>query len=104
MRLGRISNDEDERRGVVLEIMSRLREGQFRRLKLFLQARALEKRLSLMPWLKVVTRRVAIDYLRAHPNFVPGSRGAPAGAESRTNGEIRSRCPPPACCPTFARR
>jgi DNA-directed RNA polymerase specialized sigma24 family protein len=77
-RLGRISEDEDERRGVVLEIVSRLHEGQFRRLKLFMEGRTLDQDLSLMPWLKVVAKRVAIDYLRAHPNYLPASRRAAA--------------------------
>jgi len=76
--LARISQHEDDRRGVILSVMERLREDGFRRLKLFQKARALDGRLPFMAWLAVVTKRVAIDYLRAHPDYVdlrrrPGS-------------------------------
>jgi DNA-directed RNA polymerase specialized sigma24 family protein len=72
--MGRVSHEEDERRAVVLEVMARLREADFRRLKMFVEARSKDERLALLPWIKVVARRVAIDHLRAHPNYVAGDR------------------------------
>jgi DNA-directed RNA polymerase specialized sigma24 family protein len=74
-RMGRISHGEDEPRAVVLEVMARLREDDFRRLRLFAEGRRRDQGLGLLPWLKVVAKRVAIDLLRAHPNYVGGRRG-----------------------------
>jgi DNA-directed RNA polymerase specialized sigma24 family protein len=78
LRLPRISQHEDERRAVVLEVMARLRADDFRRLRLWSEGAARDPALGLMPWLKVVTRRVAIDCLRAHPNYQPNGGGAGA--------------------------
>jgi DNA-directed RNA polymerase specialized sigma24 family protein len=75
--LARLSRQEDDRRGVVLAVMEKLRESDHRRLKLFRQARSADQGLSFMAWLSVVTKRVAIDYLRAHPEYL-GQRGAEA--------------------------
>jgi DNA-directed RNA polymerase specialized sigma24 family protein len=81
-RLARISHEEDDRRGVVLDVMSRLREDDFRRLRLFADAAERDARLALLPWLKVVAKRVAIDYMRAHPDYVNPVRhgNGPRGA------------------------
>jgi hypothetical protein len=79
---GTISHDEDERRAVVLEVMARLRDDGFRRLRLFAATSAREPGLSLLPWLEVVARRVAVDCLRAHPNYL---------AAPRTGGTTRPR-------------
>jgi DNA-directed RNA polymerase specialized sigma24 family protein len=79
-RLGRISSEEDERRGVVLEVMARLREDDFRRLRLFADAAERDPALALMSWLRVVVKRVAIDYMRGHPSYLDTRRdGASVG-------------------------
>jgi DNA-directed RNA polymerase specialized sigma24 family protein len=77
--MGRVSHEEDERRAVVLEVMARLRDDDFRRLKMFVVAKGSDPLLALLPWIKVVARRVAIDHLRAHPNYVAGTRGGAGG-------------------------
>lgn len=81
-RLARISHQEDDRRGVVLEVMARLREDDFRRLRLFAETSARHGKLALLPWLQVVAKRVAIDYMRAHPDYLNPVRrgGGPRGA------------------------
>ena len=85
-RLGRISRDDDERRAVIVDVMAKLRGDGFRRLKLFADAQARDPGLSLLPWLKVVVRRTAIDRMRAHPGFVRRPEGADArGAGGRWN-------------------
>lgn len=72
--LARLSRQEDDRRGVVLAVMEKLRESDHRRLKLFEKARSGNPGLSFMAWLSVVTKRVAIDYLRAHPEYLDQRR------------------------------
>jgi DNA-directed RNA polymerase specialized sigma24 family protein len=68
--LGRLSDREDDRRGVVVLVMDKLRQDGFRRLKLFRDERRRNPDLAPMAWLAVVTRHAAIDYLRAHPDYV----------------------------------
>jgi DNA-directed RNA polymerase specialized sigma24 family protein len=81
--LARLSRQEDDCRGVVLAVMEKLRESDHRRLKLFQKARGQDQGLSFMAWLAVVTKRVGIDYLRAHPEYQdlrrrPGAEAAGA--------------------------
>jgi DNA-directed RNA polymerase specialized sigma24 family protein len=94
-RMGRISQGEDEPRAVVLEVMARLREDDFRRLRLFVEGRKRDQRLGLLPWLKVVARRVAIDSMRAHPNYQAGRRGADDHGRWRDPKSL----PPPSLLP-----
>ena len=69
--LGPLSQRDDDRRGVVLLVMARLRQDAFRRLKLYRRERREKPELRLLPWLSVVTKRVAIDYMRAQEGYVP---------------------------------
>lgn len=78
--LARLGQREDDRRNVVLEVMARLRADGFRRLALYLEARADNPRLGFMTWLRVVAKRVGIDYLRGHPEYVDRRRQAGASA------------------------
>jgi DNA-directed RNA polymerase specialized sigma24 family protein len=68
--LGRLGQREDDRRNIVVAVMARLRADQFHRLKLYLDARRANPRLRFISWLRVVAKRVGIDYLRAHPDYV----------------------------------
>jgi DNA-directed RNA polymerase specialized sigma24 family protein len=68
--LGRLGQQEDDRRNIVVAVMARLGAEDFHRLKLYLEARRTNPRLRFMSWLRVVAKRVGIDYLRAHPNYV----------------------------------
>jgi DNA-directed RNA polymerase specialized sigma24 family protein len=82
--LGPLSRRPDDRRGVVVLVMARLRQNGFQRLKMYRDERLKKPSLALLPWLSVVTKHVGVDYLRAHPDFVAsGSRSA-----SERRGEV----------------
>jgi DNA-directed RNA polymerase specialized sigma24 family protein len=68
--LGRLGQREDDRRNIVVAVMARLRADRFARLQLYLDARRANPRLRFLSWLRVVAKRVGIDYLRAHPDYV----------------------------------
>src|SRR5688572_658975 len=68
--LGRLGQREDDRRNIVVAVMGRLRADHFGRLQLYLDARRTNPRLRFLSWLRVVAKRVGIDYLRAHPDYV----------------------------------
>ncbi|MBZ0231099.1 MAG: hypothetical protein K8M05_02015, partial [Deltaproteobacteria bacterium] len=78
--LGRVSGREDDRRDIVVDVMARLRAGDFYRLKHYLAARRENPSLTFLPWLRVVTKRVGIDHIRAHPDYIDqrhrGTHGA----------------------------
>ena len=68
--LARLGQREDDRRNIVVAVMARLRGGKFQRLRLYIDARRENPRLRFISWLRVVAKRVGIDYLRAHPDYV----------------------------------
>jgi hypothetical protein len=68
--LGRLGQQEDDRRNIVVAVMARLRADNFKRLQLFLDARRTNEQLTFLAWLRVVAKRVGIDYMRAHPDWV----------------------------------
>lgn len=68
--LGRLGQVEDDRRNIVVAVMARLRAERFARLHLYLDARRGNPRLRFLGWLRVVAKRVGVDYLRAHPEYV----------------------------------
>jgi DNA-directed RNA polymerase specialized sigma24 family protein len=74
--LGPFGQREDDRRNIVVEVMARLRADSFHRLKLYLMAREQNPHLTFMTWLRVVAKRVGIDCLRAHPEYVDKRRSA----------------------------
>jgi DNA-directed RNA polymerase specialized sigma24 family protein len=80
--LPRLAERDDDRRAVVLGVMAKLQADGFRRLKLFLAAPQLAGEAQLMAWLAVVAKRVGIDHLRAHPDYLDQRRAqsGPAGA------------------------
>jgi hypothetical protein len=67
--LGPLGRNEDERRNIIVAVMARLRADEFARLRIYLDARRDNPLLSFVGWLSVVTKRVGIDYLRAHPEY-----------------------------------
>lgn len=100
--LGPVGRREDDVRDIVVDVMARLRADGCRRLKIYLDARRDNPRMSFMPWLMVVTKRVGIDWLRRSPEYVDHRRDrerpqdGPAGewlrlvtlpSESRLPGE-----------------
>ena len=68
--LGRLGQREDDRRNIVVAVMGRLRADHFGRLQMYLDARRANPRLRFISWLRVVAKRVGIDYLRSHPDYV----------------------------------
>jgi DNA-directed RNA polymerase specialized sigma24 family protein len=68
--LGRLGQHEDDRRNIVVAVMARLRADRFHRLNLYLEARRANPRLKFMTWLRIVTKRVGIDYMRAQPEWL----------------------------------
>lgn len=80
--LGRLGQREDDRRNIVVEVFERLRADDFRRLRIYLDTRASNPSLKFMTWLRVVAKRVGIDYMRGHPDYIDrrrdrGEDGAP---------------------------
>jgi len=72
--MAHMSRNEDDRRDVVVAVMARLRADGYHRLQLYLAARRADPELTFMRWLAVVAKRVAIDCLRAHPDYVDRRR------------------------------
>src|ERR1700712_5314187 len=68
--LGRLGQREDDRRNIVVEVMGRLRADGFRRLRSYLDTRVTNPSLKFTTWLRVVTKRVGVDYLRGHGDYI----------------------------------
>jgi DNA-directed RNA polymerase specialized sigma24 family protein len=68
--LGRLGQREDDRKNIVLNVITRLRAENFARLGLYLEAKQQNPKLRFLSWLRVVAKRVGIDYLRAHPDYL----------------------------------
>jgi DNA-directed RNA polymerase specialized sigma24 family protein len=68
--LGRLGQRDDDRRNIVVAVMGRLHADRFHRLRLYLEAKRANPRLRFLGWLRVVAKRVGIDYLRAHPDYI----------------------------------
>lgn len=79
--VGRSQRPEDEARDVVVAVMARLHDQGYRRLKQYLAARGADPTLGFMRWLLVVAKHVAIDVMRAHPDYVDLRRAADEGGE-----------------------
>jgi hypothetical protein len=71
-----LARRDDDRRDVVVKVMAHLRTDGFHRLKRYLAARRADPALTFMRWLSVVAKRVAIDCLRAHPDYLDHRRKA----------------------------
>ena len=71
---GRMSEDEDDCRNIVVEVMARLRDDGFRRLRLYVEQHDRNPGLAFEPWLRVVARRVTIDYMRGHGDYIDRRR------------------------------
>jgi DNA-directed RNA polymerase specialized sigma24 family protein len=78
--LGRLSDSEDDCRNIVVEVMGRLRANDFARLRTFTAARREQPGLPFMAWLLVVAKRAAIDYMRAHEEYVDRRHDADASS------------------------
>jgi DNA-directed RNA polymerase specialized sigma24 family protein len=71
---GRLAEHEDHRANVVLEVMARLANEDHARLRRYDEARRESPRLTLLAWLTIVLKRVAIDYMRTLPEYIDRRR------------------------------
>ncbi len=78
--LGRVGQREDDRSNIMLEVMARLHSDGFHRLKLYIETRSTSPQLKFRTWLRVVAKRVGIDYLRGHQNYVDRRRDPNRGS------------------------
>ena len=78
---GRRSAGDDDCRDVVVAVMARLHADRFHRLRGYLARHRAVPQLTFGRWLIVVAKRVAIDCMRAHPEYLDGrrSRRKPSG-------------------------
>lgn len=65
----RLSERDDERHNIELRIIERLRDEDFRRLRIYLESVDREQSGSFKTWLRVVAKNTAIDYMRGHAEF-----------------------------------
>jgi len=75
---GRLSTDVDDVRNILVGVMEKLRDDNSRRLKRYLETRA-EKSGGFEAWLVVLTKRAAIDYMRAHHDYVDKRKDLDSG-------------------------
>jgi len=88
--LGRLGQREDDRANIILEVMARLYADGFHRLKLFVESRRTSPQLKFKTWLRVVTKRVGIDYMRGHQNYID-RRHDPDAEAPLANGSRQER-------------
>ncbi len=75
---GPLCKSADDRREIVLRVMERLREADFRRLRCFARSAGGGSDNAFRSWLATLAARVAIDHVRAHPEHID-SRGRRGG-------------------------
>ena len=78
--LGRVGQRDDDRNNILIEVMARLHADGFHRLKLYCETRRTSPHLRFKTWLRVVAKRVGIDYLRGHQNYVDRRRDPDRGS------------------------
>jgi len=78
--LGRVGQRDDDRSNIIVEVMARLHSDNFHRLKLYVDTRRTSPQLKFKTWLRVVTKRVGIDYLRGHQNYLDRRRDPNRGS------------------------
>lgn len=70
---GRLAGNVDDVRNILVSVMEKLLDQDRRRLKSYLEKKA-NKSGGFPAWLAVVTKRVAIDYMRGHDDYVDKRR------------------------------
>ena len=70
---GRLSRDIDDQRNILVTVIEKLQDDDSRRLRQFVEKRELNKG-GFEAWVVVVTKRVAIDYMRAHHDYIDHRR------------------------------
>ena len=98
---GRLSEDVDDVRNILVSVIEKLRDDKCRRLHTFVAQRG-KKDGGFEAWLTVVAKRVAIDYMRSHQDYVDRRRDLEASstgkwvipAELPNNSQIFGARPP----------
>ncbi|MFT3695932.1 MAG: hypothetical protein QM831_22540 [Kofleriaceae bacterium] len=78
--LGRVGQRDDDRSNILLEVMARLHADGFDRLKLYVETRRTNPNIKFKTWLRVVAKRVGIDYLRGHGSYIDRRRDPNRGS------------------------
>jgi DNA-directed RNA polymerase specialized sigma24 family protein len=78
--LGRVGQREDDRSNIIVEVMARLHADGMHRLKIYVETKRTSPNLKFKSWLRVVAKRVGIDYLRGHQNYVDRRRDPNRGS------------------------
>jgi DNA-directed RNA polymerase specialized sigma24 family protein len=78
--LGRVGQREDDRNNIMIEVMARLHADGFHRLQLYVETRRTSPNLKFKTWLRVVAKRVGIDYLRGHQSYIDRRRDPERGS------------------------
>lgn len=81
--LGRLGQREDDRRNMIVEVIGRLAANDRRRLRDYIETRAANPQLRFMTWLRVVAKRVGIDYQRGHAQYIDRRRQADASTPGK---------------------
>jgi len=78
--LGRLGQRDDDRSNIILEVMARLHADGFHRLKLYVDTRRTNPQLKFKTWLRIVAKRVGIDYQRGHGHYLDRRRDPNRGS------------------------
>lgn len=79
--LGPLSRSDDPVKDVLVALMAKLRDDGFRRLHAYVEARRADPGLTFMRWVVVVAKRVALDRIRADPEYIDLRRSATPGED-----------------------
>ncbi len=105
--LGVLGTRDDDRGNIILEVMARLHADGCRRLQLYLSMRKERPQLAFKPWLRVVAKRVGIDYQRAQGSYIDMRRDPERGSTPGVwvqHEELPSHSRLPGERPAFTRR
>lgn len=61
--LNRVGQRESDRRNILVEVVARLYEDNFHRLKLYLEAKQQTPQLRFKTWLRILAKKAGIDYV-----------------------------------------
>jgi DNA-directed RNA polymerase specialized sigma24 family protein len=81
--LGKLGQDADHRHNVGVAVLDALRADGCARLRAYVAARAENPELPFLAWLAVVTKRLAIDYLRRQDEYEDRRGDASASSPGR---------------------
>ena len=78
--LGAMGQRDDDRDNILVEVMARLYADDFHRIRLYVETKRAHPQLAFRPWLRIVAKRVGIDYQRGHDRYVDRRRDPDRGS------------------------